>query len=705
MKNKRFLYLCFLSALVFPLISNSIFEKFENLSLDLLTFISNRAIFDGEKNTESPIVVIAIDEHTYQRKPFKDTPKVLWTSELSEVISGVEQAGAKIIGLDVIFPTSANSKIKGFDRPFLSVLKNFRETPKLVLAKAQHGAGPILPHIAQRFALRHPEHVRSVNLYTDRNGIARGVPAYLETEQTSKALQYESTFSFEIAKRFLGHDVHTVSTNSVPQRLKAFRSGITENVLVNFNKKQSDFATYSLSDIFDCYSQKRTEFLENAFKNKIVLIGSVLDIEDRKLATNRFSPVSDLSAYQSACTIQGLSYSGVSDVPRTSVPGVYIHAQAVDNFINQTWISALDRKIATTVVLFLLLLLYLVCRIRNIWLVCSAILFFYILVITSSYYLFSNFLLPPIGAVLVLSIFPIILVSYERFSESQEARKKLTAIFGLYVSPSVIDNMVEEGFEPHLGGETRELTIYFSDIKGFTNISERLEPEKIVEFLNIYLSTMTNIIEKHNGFVDKYIGDAIVAVFGAPLRDEDHANSAVKAALECEEALVRLRSQKFAFDGHDIFQRIGINTGEILIGNIGSEKRFNYTVIGDAVNLAARLEALNKIYGTSILLSEETQKKLGSEIVCREIDHVRVVGKNDAVRLYEPHLSNNLGDVDGIYAAGLKAYYAGNFEGAICVWEPAKELDSVISAMVSRAKAFQHNPPRSWDGIFRFDVK
>ena len=705
MKNKKFLYLCFLIALVSPLLSNSLYEKFENLSLDLLTFISNHSIFGGETNTESDIVVIAIDEHTYQRKPFKDTPKVLWTSELSEVISGVDQAGAKIIGLDVIFPTSANSKIKGFDRPFLGVLKNFRETPKLVLAKAQHGAGPILPHIAQRFALRHPEHVRSVNLYTDRNGIARGVPAYLETKQPTKAVQYESTFSSEIAKRFLGHDVYSASTNSVPQWLKAFRSGSTENLLVNFNKKQSDFPTYSLSDIYDCYSQKRTEFLETAFKNKIVLIGSVLDIEDRRLATNRFSPASDLSAYQSACTLQGLSYTGVSDVPRTSVPGVYIHAQAIDNFINQTWISSLDRKISTTVVLVLLAFLYFLCRIRNIWLVCGAILSFYVLVITSSYYLFSIFLLPPIGAVLALSILPIMIVSYEKFSESQEARKRLTALFGLYVSPSVIDDMVEEGFEPHLGGETRELTIYFSDIKGFTNLSEGLEPEKLVEFLNIYLSTMTNIIEKHNGFVDKYIGDAIVAVFGAPLPDEEHASSAVKAALECEEALVRLRSDKFAFDGHDIFQRIGINTGEILIGNIGSEKRFNYTVIGDAVNLAARLEALNKIYGTGILISEETQKKLGPEIACREIDHVRVVGKNDAVRLFEPHLDNNLADVDGIYAAGLKAYYAGNFEEAICVWEPAKDLDSVVSAMVNRVKGFQDNPPNSWDGIFRFDVK
>ncbi len=220
----------------------------------------------------------------------------------------MEGAGAKIIGLDVIFPTSANSKIKGFDRPFLSVLKNHRDTSKLVLAKAQHGAGPILPHIAQRFALRHPEHVRSVNLYTDSHGIARGVPAYLETEQATKDVQYESTFSSEIAKRFLGRDVYPVSRDLLPWM---FENSLKDdqNILVNFNRKQSDFATYSLSDIFNCYSQKNSEFLEKAFKNKIVLIGSILDIEDRRLATNRFNPVSDLSAYQSGCSLKkNLSY-------------------------------------------------------------------------------------------------------------------------------------------------------------------------------------------------------------------------------------------------------------------------------------------------------------------------------------------------------------------------------------------------------------
>jgi adenylate cyclase len=700
------MYLCFVGSLIVPLFSNNIYQKFENISLDILTFINNKKDlnFNKESSVVSPVVVIAIDEHTYQSKPFKDTPKVLWTSELSEVIRGVEGAGAKVVGLDVIFPTSANSKIKGFDRPFLSVLKNYRDTSKLVLAKAQHGAGPVLPHIAQRFALRYPEHVRSVNLYTDSHGIARGVPAYLETEQTNKVVQYETTFSSEIAKRFLGRDVYPVSRDLLPRIFGASLDGV-QNILVNFNRKQSEFATYSLSDIFNCYTQKNSDFLEAAFKNKVVLIGSVLDVEDRRLATNRFSPVSDLSAYRGGCALQGLSYVGVSDVSRASVPGVYIHAQAIDNFINQTWISTLDRKISVIIIMVCLFSLYCVYRIRNVWVICGAVLIFFGVVIFGSYFLFSNFILPPIGAILALSVFPIMLVIYEKYSGSQEARKRLTSLFGLYVSPSVIDEMVEEGFNPHLGGETRELSIYFSDIKGFTNISEGLSPERLVGFLNTYLSTMTDIIERNNGFVDKYIGDAIVAVFGAPLRDDDHASSAVKAALECERALERLRADDFAFGGHEIFQRIGINTGDILIGNIGSEKRFNYTVIGDAVNLAARLEALNKIYGTSILISEGTAEKLGSEIACREIDQVRVVGKNEAVRLYEPYLDNKFADVDQIYAEGLKAYYEGRFHEAICVWEPAKHVDNVINAMVIRARELQDNPPASWDGIYRFDAK
>src|SRR5262249_13935651 len=183
--------------------------------------------------------------------------------------------------------------------------------------------------------------------------------------------------------------------------------------------------------------------------------------------------------------------------------------------------------------------------------------------------------------------------------------------------------------------EMRNVTIYFSDIADFSSIAEKIPPTELVAAMNEYLSAMTDVIEAHGGFVDKYFGDAIVAVFGAPLDDKEHATNAGRAALRCAPPLATLDRVTAAFGGA-VRQRIGLNSGEALVGNIGSRRRFNYTVMGDVVNLASRLEGSNKLYDTTIIASEATVTLTGRTFVWRELDAIRVKGRRQAVRIFEP---------------------------------------------------------------------
>src|SRR6185437_6191908 len=203
-------------------------------------------------------------------------------------------------------------------------------------------------------------------------------------------------------------------------------------------------------------------------------------------------------------------------------------------------------------------------------------------------------------------------------------KRFLRRSFSLYLAPAVVDRMIAAERLPDLGGEQRPLTIFFSDLADFTTLSENLSPGDLVRIMNAYLSAMTDIVEAHGGFVDKYIGDAIVAVFGAPHQDADHALHATLTAIECCRRLVALNDDGKSFLGRRLAMRIGLNTGEALVGNIGSRRRFNYTVMGDTVNLASRLQDLNKRYGTTILVSETTAEAVGERIAFEHLGEVQV---------------------------------------------------------------------------------
>jgi class 3 adenylate cyclase/CHASE2 domain-containing sensor protein len=240
----------------------------------------------------------------------------------------------------------------------------------------------------------------------------------------------------------------------------------------------------------------------------------------------------------------------------------------------------------------------------------------------------------PISATILLSY--IASIFYQYFTESRQ-KKQIKGFFDVYVPKPLVEQLIDNPDLFRLGGERRELTMLFSDIKGFTNISESFQsdPEGLVVLMNEYLGAMTNIVLNYGGTLDKYIGDAVVAFWGAPLRVEDHAKRACWAALDMQEKLVELR-KKWKLEGKpEIFTRIGVNTGVVIVGNMGSQFRFSYTAMGDAMNLAARLEAANKAFKTSIMISEFTKAIVEEYCRTRELATITVQGKEQPIKVYE----------------------------------------------------------------------
>lgn len=258
--------------------------------------------------------------------------------------------------------------------------------------------------------------------------------------------------------------------------------------------------------------------------------------------------------------------------------------------------------------------------------------------------------------------------------------------FKYYISPEVIEQIVEDPSMLRLGGERRELSIFFSDIQGFTGISERLSPDQLVQFLNRFLSEMSTIILQTGGTLDKYQGDAVIAFWNAPLTVADHRERAVTAALRCQKRLRELAPEFEKAFGINVRMRIGIHTGTVSVGNFGSDQRFNYTMIGDAANVASRLEGVNKVFGTTIITSENTKCEALDGVVWRKLGRVKVVGRNEPITIYQP--IDPKADADLVqrlstYHDGLARFEAGELANASKAFETLAE-DSVSQSYLAR---------------------
>jgi adenylate cyclase len=306
-----------------------------------------------------------------------------------------------------------------------------------------------------------------------------------------------------------------------------------------------------------------------------------------------------------------------------------------------------------------------------------------------------------------------------RYLLEEREKRFLHDTFKTYLSPVLIEQMIESGDPPRLGGEERVISAFFSDIQAFSTFSEAIgSPSRLVELLNEYLNSLTNILEENAGTLDKYIGDAIVAMFGAPLRVDDHARRAVETAVAMQERLAILRAgwqnqgEAWPEIVHHMRMRIGLNTGPAVTGNMGSQLRMNYTMMGDTVNLAARLESGAKHYGAYILATDAIVKGAGPGFAFRELDTVQVVGRIEPVVIHEVlgrDSDPGLVAIQESFAAARRHYLDGDFAAALDGFrlslehEPLRGQPGVKTTpsevFIERCETYLRNPPKQWSGI------
>lgn len=632
------------------------------------------------------IVVVAIDEKTLLPEnlgPLQKWPRATY----AKALDFLREKKVAAVGIDVTFP-DASTHGTADDAVFRDALK---KTPNAVLAgRYFFENGESVAEWPNPTILEAEPTVGWINVSLDEDGFVRKIPLFNTVGEKST-----EAFSLAVTRKALQADpvAQTVSKGVYPYSKDlsipaiTLRDSTTQKdthlMYVNYFAEPGGYSTLSLSDLLaGRLIDKRGRTLD--LTDKIVLIGpTAIDLQDQYL-----SPVSH----------------GVK------MPGVEIHANNIQTILTGKFLrDQSEQSLWITLLLIVALNLFLFSRLRVRFAIPFAVLELLGVVVAGiagyEYRIFLNVVYPFLAV--LLSFVGAFLV---RFILEQSERQFVEKAFGRYVSRAVVDQILKHPGMLKLGGERRDITVFFSDIAGFTSISEKMQPEELVGFLNTYLAAMTQVILGHQGTLDKYEGDAIMAFWGAPLPMADHAKQACLAALENQKKLESLREEWKKKGLPPLHVRIGLNTGDAIVGNMGSETRFDYTVMGDNVNLASRLEGIGKQYGTQIIISESTHEKVKDDFVCRELDLIRVKGKERPVRIFElMGLKDQVSEVTlkhlGVFQKGLELYRARNFLAATSQFRELLE-DPPAQAFLQRCERFiQNPPPAEWDGVYTFTEK
>ncbi len=648
---------------------------------------------------DSSIVVVAIDDEAIKSLPSKYP---FPTSYYSRLVKNLHQAGARLIIFDIEFTEGDVSD----PQSDLEFARQIREAGNVILA------GKVVFEVGtygiENFHLLEPlaPLLRSgagwglVNTIEDSDGFIR---QYLLFHQINNKTYYPLAIkAIEILQNrpIPAHDPH----------LRHFDTGVFQipkhsanTFLINYRGPARTFPLYSLTAILDdslfqLLEDDDTDIFDlhlewGTFRDKIVLVGASAE----ELQDNKYTPF----------------YHHRGNKRKT--PGVEMHAHALSTLLQRDFLRNAPGWTSLIACLILALLTGLITLSLRPFKALGVIGLLILLLIISGFLLFSQagWIVNFIQLLLTIALTFIANTLYQ-IVRVQKEKTRIRQTFQQYVAPSIVEKMLSTGELPSYGGERRELTMLFSDIRKFTTFSENHEPEYVVSRLSEYLTEMVDIIFKHNGTLDKFVGDEIMALFGAPYSFVDHAERACIAATEMVARLQAMKKQ-YNTPQNGMFKiGIGINTGKVIVGNLGSSQLFDYTVIGDHVNIGARLEGANKEYQTTIILSEYTYDLVRKNAIARELDWVRVLGRKKPLRIYELRGMNSLPQMEkdyliDLFAEGLQAYRDRRWAEAIRTFHRILRFypeDGPSRIFTIRSLNFLENaPPSDWDGVYDFQEK
>ena len=669
----------------------------------------------------SQVVIVEISEESFKTLP-RQWP---WPrSYYAHLIRNLHRAGAKVVGLDLIL---SGEDVYSPDND-AALRSAITETGIVVLAGKSEVVNELYLHTYPsedygNIFFPVDSALGLVNIRNDADGILRRYSPFFGTNSG----RLIPTFSFALLNKYYGLPPLTLSGNAQEEFLYLDRSlpkYDPTSVLINFYGPNRTFPHYQFADVLDDETIETNEEIrtgdqintfsdpdfgylyDGTFRDKVVLVGSTVP------EAHDLFPVSIARGREEG---DNLMY------------GVEIHANVIESILrNEPIHSQSKAKEILTIIMLTLVTFVVTSALKesktrhhflvelNVFLFCLAEI---VLIGTAAMVLFiyyHSYLMTVIGPMVAVLGGYVASTTYH-FVVERKQRMLIKTMFSTYVNPSFVEELILHPEKLTLGGERKELTVLFSDIEGFTTISERISPEELVGVLNEYLSVMSDLIFQNDGTLDKYEGDAVMAFWGAPIPQEDHALRACMTALQMQDALAGLRSEWHARGKPPFHARIGISTGEMIVGNMGGRGKFDYTVIGDSVNLGDRLEGANKQYKTKIVVSQRTYDLVRNDILGRELDLITVQGRSEPLRIYEliQVLQREIDPALQVflvsYAEALHLYRQRCWSEAVKGFESALTLRaSDFPSKMYRERAIiygQNPPPDDWNGVFQMVSK
>lgn len=672
--------------------------------------------------SESPIVIVEISQEADEEIPYQyPWPRRVY----AKLIENLNQAGARVIAIDVLFDQRDQNPVN--DSTFADVLREFenviliggfRRTREymnsgVVVDKTSR----VMPNPVLLEAMQNP--VGIVDMRLDGDGFIRSYPFRSEfnNEQLHSLAIQTAMVSEDISQDEVYHDGHfyRLGSRMIPKNKDGlmyinYYGGSRSFPYIGFEEIVDDeeFETRMETEAFSVNEFSDPEYgilARGILQDKIVLVGSTMpELQDFHLV-----PVKGFNA-------------------EPEMAGVEIHAHALQNILDENFLVDVPFWYIWVLTLFFAFLIVWVVQQFNVWLGLIVSVIIIAAILFGSQFILAEFKFVTSTVPLILSCLGAYLSgNVKNYLAEQKQKERITSMFSSYVSPDLVNRLIESKERLDLKGESRELTVLFSDIANFSKLSESIPAEKVVVFMNKYLDMMTKIITDENGTLDKYIGDAVMAFYGAPVTLRTHAARACRSALFMQRASLELSNSPLLNEEisseFNLHTRIGINTGKMVVGNMGSKQRFNYTVMGDHVNIGARCETACKDFGVSIIITKDTKRAAGnSEFVYRHLGKLLIKGRKEPVTIYHlvgfaDDLNLHLIETVENFNRGIRHFLNREWKEASRIFRETEKIERSLihsySPLVNPSafylKRCRHYltfpPPEVWNGAVEQQVK